>query len=189
MGNQIPDMYSTVFLGLSPRLAHLCKTDATIASCLHIFQWGLFNNTLHVLVLQWALNSEYLNSVNIWTANFYLFNIQMVRQSDAWYHGTGYLSSGLVFKWWSEYQSVNQMVIWIPNYHGTGHLKSERFDEQTNLHDLNAKLVCHSDPHCNRMIQSSLVFMVLFLNGWMPFLCCRGLILSQICVTTGWMLR
>ena len=53
---------------------------------------------------------------------------------------TGHLNSGPVFKWWSEYWSVNQMVIWIPNYHGTGHLNSKPFDERTNTHDLNTVL-------------------------------------------------
>ena len=47
-----------------------------------------------------------------------VFEIQMIHYLDARYHGTGYLNIGLVFKWWSEYQFVNQMVIWIPNYHG-----------------------------------------------------------------------
>ena len=46
------------------------------------------------------------------------------------------------FKRWSDYWSDNQMVIWIPNYHGTEHLKSEPLDKQTNPHDLNTKLVC-----------------------------------------------
>ena len=50
--------------------------------------------------------------------------------------------SGPVFKWWSEYLSFNQMVIWIPNYHGTGHLNSKPFDDWTNPPDLNTKLVC-----------------------------------------------
>ena len=61
--------------------------------------------------------SGYLNSGNIWIANFYLFVIQMVHYSDARYHGSRHLNSRLVLKWWSEYWSSNQMVIWIPNYH------------------------------------------------------------------------
>ena len=40
------------------------------------------------------------------------------------------------------------MVIWILNYHGTRHLKSEPFNYPTNLHDLNTELVRYSDPHC-----------------------------------------
>ena len=40
------------------------------------------------------------------------------------------------------------MVIWIPNYHGTGHLNSKPFNDRTNPSDLKTKLVCFSDPHC-----------------------------------------
>ena len=29
-----------------------------------------------------------------------------------------------------------------------GHLYGEPFDERTNPHDLNTKLVCYLDPHC-----------------------------------------
>ena len=86
--------------------------------------------------------------VKIWIANFYLFLIQMVFYSDAWYNGNRHLNSGPVFKWWSEYRSINQMVIWILNYHGTGPPKSKPFDERINPHDLNTELVCYSDPHC-----------------------------------------
>ena len=86
---------------------------------------------------------------NIWIANFYLFLIQKVCYSDSPYHGTGHLNNRLVFiKWWSEYRSVNQTGIWMPNYHGTRNLNSKPFDERTNLHDLNTKLVCYSDPYC-----------------------------------------
>ena len=46
--------------------------------------------------------SRDLNSRNIWIGIF------GVCYSDAWYHGTGRLNSGLVFKWWSEYRSFNQ---------------------------------------------------------------------------------
>ena len=35
-----------------------------------------------------------------------------------------------IFKWWSEYWSINQMVIRIPNYPCTEHLNSEPFDKQ-----------------------------------------------------------
>ena len=51
---------------------------------------------------------------------FYLVGFLMVCYSD----GTGHLNSNSrpVFKWWSEYQFINKMVIWIPNYHGTSHL-------------------------------------------------------------------
>ena len=66
------------------------------------------------------------NSEHISIANFYLFVIQMV----VWY--------------WS----INQMVIWTPNFHGTWHLNCEPFDERANPHDPNTKLVCYSDPHC-----------------------------------------
>ena len=41
-----------VFFGLSPRLANLRETDATMALCLHILQRGLFNKTKHVWVLK-----------------------------------------------------------------------------------------------------------------------------------------
>ena len=60
-----------------------------------------------------------------------------------------HLNSGLVFKWWSEYWSVNHMVIWIPTYHGTGHLNIKTLDKQANPHDLRTKLVRYSDPHCS----------------------------------------
>ena len=45
---------------------------------------------------------------------FYLFDIQIVWYSDARYHNTRHLNSGLVFKWCSEFWFVSQMVIWIP---------------------------------------------------------------------------
>ena len=38
-------------------------------------------------------------------------------------------------------------MIWIPNYHGTGHPNCKLFNNQTNPNDLNSKLVCHSDLH------------------------------------------
>ena len=37
------------------------------------------------------------------------------------------------------------MVIWTPNFHGTWHLNCEPFDERTNPHDPNTKLVCYSE--------------------------------------------
>ena len=64
---------------------------------------------------------------------------------------TGYLNIGPVFKWWSEYLSVNQMVIQILNYHGAGHMISEPFKEGTNLHDLNTLQVFYSDPNVLQM--------------------------------------
>ena len=72
----------------------------------------------------------------------------MVCYSDAWYDGTLHLNSRPVFKWRSEYQSINRMVIWVPNYHGTGHLNSKPFSDWSNPHDLNTKLVRYSDPYC-----------------------------------------
>ena len=51
----------------------------------------------------------------------------MVCYSDAQYHGNKHLNSGPVLKWWSEYLSVNQMVIWTMNYHSTGYLNSKPF--------------------------------------------------------------
>ena len=95
------------------------------------------------------LNCKHLKSRNIWITNFYLFIIQMVCYSDTQYHFTRHLNSGPVFKW-SEYWSINQMLIWIPNYHSTGHLDSEPLDDRTNPHDLNTELVCFSDPHCTQ---------------------------------------
>ena len=53
------------------------------------------------------LKSEHLNSGNIKIVNFYLFVDQMVGYSDAQYHGTRHLNSGPIFKWLSEYHSVN----------------------------------------------------------------------------------
>ena len=50
------------------------------------------------------------------------------------------------FKWWSEYRSVNQMVIWILSFHVTGYLNNEPFNYQTEVCDLNTKLVHYSDP-------------------------------------------
>ena len=60
-------------------------------------------------------------------------------------------NSRLVFKWWSEYRSINQMVIWILNFHDTRHLNSAPFNKRTNTHDLNTQLVCFSDPHCTEL--------------------------------------
>ena len=61
-----------------------------------------------------------------------------IQMSIPWYQGTNYNVSEqqIKFKWWSEYQSINQMVIWILNYFGPEHLKGESFDEQTNPCDL-----------------------------------------------------
>ena len=76
--------------------------------------------------------------------------MHIIHYSDAWYHVTGDLNSRLVFKWWSEYWSVNQMVIRILHYHGSGHFNREPFDEPTNPHDLmNTELVCYLDNHFN----------------------------------------
>ena len=72
----------------------------------------------------------------------------MVCYSDAQDYGNGHLNSGLSLKWWSEYGSVNQMVIWITNYHGIRHLNSKPFGDQTDFHHLNTELVCYSDPQC-----------------------------------------
>ena len=60
--------------------------------------------------------------------------------------GIGHLNSGPVFKWWSVYLSINQTVICIRNYHGTGHLNIESFDKQTNPNDLNTQIVCSTNP-------------------------------------------
>ena len=88
-----------------------------------------------------------MNTEGIWIANYYLFIIEMVCYSNAHYHhGTGHLNTRLLFKWWSEYWSVNQMVIWIRNYHCTWHLNSTPFNKLTNLHYLKSKLVRYSDP-------------------------------------------
>ena len=91
----------------------------------------------------------------------------MVCYSDAQHHSTVNLNSGPVFKRWFVCQSINQMVIRILNYHGTRHLNSKPFDEQTNRHDLNTKLVSYSDPHCiNRLVKVKLVqkLVVLFVK-------------------------
>ena len=72
----------------------------------------------------------------------------MVSYSDARYHCNRYLNSRPVCKWWSEYWSANQMVIWIQNYHGSWHLNSKPYDNCTNLRDQNTKLIPNSDPHC-----------------------------------------
>ena len=87
------------------------------------------------------------NSVGIWIANIWI--AEHLNKELLLVH----YSNGLVFKWWSEYWSVNQMVIWIQNYHGTGHLNSKPFEDQTNPHDLNTKLVCYSDPYFAKWIQ------------------------------------
>ena len=50
------------------------------------------------------LNSKHMNN------KLYLFVIQMVGSSDAWYHGTRHLNSQPVFKWWPEHWSGNQRV-------------------------------------------------------------------------------
>ena len=47
----------------------------------------------------------------IWIFIFHLVVIQLVRPVPYYQH----LNSGPVFKWWSEYWSYNQMLIWIPN--------------------------------------------------------------------------
>ena len=52
------------------------------------------------------LNSKYLNSGNIWMANFYLFIIRMVQ----------HLNSKCVSKWLSEYQTSMVPGIWIANH-------------------------------------------------------------------------
>ena len=66
-----------------------------------------------------------------------------------------------VFKWWSKYRSVNQMVIWISKYHGTELLNNKLFDQRTNPHDLNTKLVFYLDPHCTVHASQSSVLLVL----------------------------
>ena len=75
-----------------------------------------------------------------------------------------YFSNGslfrCLFKWWSEYRSVNQMVIWILNYHGTGFWIPKTFKEQTNFHDLNTKLASYSDPHCTRHKNTGTIWIV-----------------------------
>ena len=52
-------------------------------------------------------NYSWICIANIWIANFYLFIVQRVCYLDTRYHNTRDLNSGLVFKWWSEYRSVN----------------------------------------------------------------------------------
>ena len=89
--------------------------------------------------------------------------IQMFCYLDARQHCTGHLNSGPVIKWWSEDRSVNRMVIWISNYHGTGHQNSKPFNKQTNPHDLDTELVCYSDPHCIYKLTSYLSFKF---NNW-----------------------
>ena len=96
-------------------------------------------NNGHLLKID--LNSEHLNGRNIWIVTFACNS----SGNSPWYQNQNY---GPVFKWWSKYKSADQMVIWILNIHGTVHLNSEPFNEQTNPLDLNSKLVCYSDPHC-----------------------------------------
>ena len=44
----------------------------------------------------------------------------MAHNSDARCHGTRRLNRGPVFKCWSRYQSVSQVMIWIPKHQGIG---------------------------------------------------------------------
>ena len=81
--------------------------------------------------------------------------------SDAPYHSTRHLKSGPVFKWWSEYRSVDQLVNWIPNYRGTGHQNSQPFDERRNLHDVKTKLACYSDP---QSINRTKILQIIYLD-------------------------
>ena len=73
------------------------NTDAEQIPNLGEQNWGFEQNNY----------SRDLNSRNIWIGIF------LVCYSDAWYHGTGRLNSGLVFKWWSEYWSFNQNILCI----------------------------------------------------------------------------
>ena len=45
------------------------------------------------------------------------------------------------------------MLMWIPNYHGYGHLKSNQFDVWTNLYDLNNELLCSPPSNQNFKIE------------------------------------
>ena len=57
--------------------------------------------------------------------------------------------SNLIFERFKghQYRSVNHIVIWMPNNLVIGHLKSKPYDQHSNIHDLNTKLVSYSDPH------------------------------------------
>ena len=82
--------------------------------------YSLDPNTTHIspVLRIWLENWTFRNQ----TANYKLFLIQKVCYSDAQSFGTRHLNGGPVFKWGSEYQSVNQMGIWILNYLSTEHL-------------------------------------------------------------------
>ena len=67
-------------------------------------------HTLKVKLFSEDLNGKHLNSklLLVCYSDSSLFRCLV---PDARYHVTGHLISKPVFKWWSEYGSVNQMII------------------------------------------------------------------------------
>ena len=104
------------------------------------------------------LNSEHLNSRNIWITNFYLFAIKMPVNSLKFKPSVTPPSSQTTF-------DLNSKLLVFYSSHD---LYNEPFNEQTILDQLNTKLVYSSDPHCpvgirlsdmssNQMAKSSLI--------------------------------
>ena len=121
-------------------LRHCLNSGPILEQCIKI--WWLWTGTGPVSIIYIPVGiwiASIWVAENIWIANFCLVVIQMVYYSDARYLSTWHMNSRLVFKWWSEYQSVNQMVIRIPNFHGTRHLNTKPFYELTSPFDLNNK--------------------------------------------------
>ena len=72
----------------------------------------------------------------------------MVCYSDAWYLDTVHLNSGLVYKWWSEYQSDNQMVIRIHINFSTQNSGIAIASIKKYSNHSKAGLVYYSDDYC-----------------------------------------
>ena len=102
----------------------------------------IWNIPAFLMTVVLSINSFFNCTVRIWIAKFCFFVIQMVYYSDAITMVRGIL----IANWYSN-GGLNT-GLFTGRWYGTWHLNSKPFDDWTNSHDLNTKLVCNSDQHC-----------------------------------------
>ena len=110
------------------------------------------------------LNSEHLNSRNIWITNFHLLAIQMPDNSSLFKPWPEYQTKSLLFKpsvtqpiSQTPYDLNSKLLVCYSSHvlnkellvrYSSHDLNNKPFKEQTVLDHSNTEIVCYSDPHC-----------------------------------------
>ena len=128
MASKIESIQKLNWTSLNTCLSSIQKVSQNVIFGCHLKTGPVFRFRMYM----WDLNSQHLNII--------LLLVRYSNGSQFRCHGAGHLNSRFGFKWWSDYWSINQMVIWMLNYGDTRHLNSEPFKNRTNIHDPNTKL-------------------------------------------------